>query len=32
VNGVVVYGMGANGALNGTWGSGRGKETLVPLD
>jgi tetratricopeptide (TPR) repeat protein len=32
VNGGVVYGRGANGVLNGTWGSGKGKETLKPAD
>ncbi|MGO9314284.1 MAG: protein kinase domain-containing protein [Syntrophobacteraceae bacterium] len=28
VNGVVVYGMGADGILKGTWAGGKGKETL----
>jgi serine/threonine protein kinase/tetratricopeptide (TPR) repeat protein len=28
VNGIVVYGMGANGILKGTWAGGKGKETL----
>ena len=31
-NGVIVYGMGANGMLKGTWGSGKGKETLKRVD
>jgi serine/threonine-protein kinase len=31
-NGVVVYGIGTNGMLNGTWGSGKGKETLKRVD
>ncbi len=31
-NGVVVYGMGANGMLKGTWGSGKGKEILKRVD
>ena len=32
VNGVVVYRMGANGMLNGIWGSGKGQETLKPAN
>ena len=32
VNGVVVYGMGTNGILKGTWGGGKGKETLKHVD
>ncbi len=31
-NGVIVYGMGDNGMLKGTWGSGKGKETLKRVD
>ena len=31
-NGVIVYGMGANGMLKGTWGSGKGRETLKRVD
>jgi serine/threonine-protein kinase len=32
VDGVVVYRMGANGKLNGIWGSGKGQETLKPVN
>ena len=32
VDGVVVYRMGANGKLNGIWGSGKGQETLKPAN
>ncbi len=32
VNGIVVYRIGANGMLNGIWGSGKGQETLKPVN
>jgi serine/threonine-protein kinase len=32
VNEIVVYRMGANGMLNGIWGSGKGQETLKPVN
>jgi tetratricopeptide (TPR) repeat protein len=31
-NEIVVYRMGANGMLNGIWGSGKAKETLKPVN